>query len=193
MNELIAFLVLGGPLFPFIIWIIICALLVKYLVKPKGSSIQRSKKKLLIFIVVALLPFTDALLGQIYFEYLCSNDAGVEVLQTVELPAEYWDANGKLTILNKYGNFDREFWLKNIDESKMRTERYSSIFNIVKNVRYVAYKQNGAVLGKRTTFQNRGGWFSNYFSINNSSVTCQSLQKPGITYKYYSSLFKPAK
>jgi hypothetical protein len=191
MKEFMGFFVLTGPLFPFVIWLIICLFLVKYLITPKGSAIRRRSIKLLVIIFLAILPFSDEIIGRAYLAYLCGNKAGTDVYKTVELPAEFWDKDGNLTIFNEQGYINREFWLERIDESNVHTEQYSSMFDIDKRITYVGYKLGDVALGRITTFAFKGGWVSKMFSANRGTTSCQFVYEPEFSRRLYSSYFRP--
>lgn len=190
MRELLGFFVLSGPLIPYLAWLAISFLLVKFCIKPTGVVLRRQGIKLVVFSLIALLPFVDELIGRIYFSHLCNDDAGFEVYQTVELPMSYWEKNGKRKIFSDNGGLDRDFWLENIDQSKVQTERYSKIFSIDRMVTKIIYRKENALLGQITTFEFSGGWFRNSFGYSNTRKLCRFTSEPDFSHKFYGSLFK---
>jgi hypothetical protein len=192
MDELLGFVVLTGPLLPILVWLAASVLLAIFTVKPAGSIIRRTFIKLLAFLLIVLLPFTDEMVGRVYFDYLCETDAGFKVYEAVVLPEKYWDEDGNLKIFNEEGYLDREFWIDRIDESGGRLERYSSIFNIEKDISTVVYKNDHVLLGDITTFRFWGGWIRQMFSSNNVADSCQFINNPKFSREFYGSFFKPA-
>lgn len=128
LNELLGFAVLTGPLWlilillPVSIWI---AIKVARRIKP---GVTRIAGGVGIFLLLFALPFGDEIAGRIYLSYLCATEAGVKVHQTVELPAEYWEADGKPKFYDeRNGNFN----LPQIG-TDFKTEKYYSTFPIEK-------------------------------------------------------------
>jgi hypothetical protein len=99
--------------------------------------------------------FGDEIAGRIYLSHLCVKEAGVKVYHTVELPAKYWDEQGKARF---YVNFDS--LLGKSYSVKYKSGPYSSIFYI-DNAGY-AYSNTltGQVLGEAIDFRYWGGWIN---------------------------------
>lgn len=157
--------------------------------------VKRLKNKAAKYAVIALfilIPTWDIILGKLYLHYLCENEAGVKVYQTVELPAEYWDEKGRPKFFNEYGYLEQKFWVDKLDESGGRVERYSSVFAIDKDVSPVKEKFSQKVLAEITTFRFWGGWVSRNFSPHNTAVSCEFISAPNFSLGFYGQLFKPA-
>lgn len=192
MNELLGFAVLTGPLWlilillPVFIWI---AIKFSKHIKP---GVTRTASGVGIFFLLFALPFGDEIAGRIYFNYLCATEADVKVYKTVELPAEYWDEQGRAKFFNQYGYLDHDFWVKKLDESGGRVERYSSVFAIDKHTSPVKERSSQRVLADVTTFLYWGGWMRRNLSPNNTANSCKFTEGPNFSRSFYGQLFKPA-
>ena len=191
-DPLLGFAVLTGPLwlililFPISIWVA---------VKLAKRFKQRSTKiagGVGIFLLVFLVPFADEIAGRIYFNHLCATEAGVKVYQTVELPTEYWETDGKPKFFNKHGYLEHNFWVKELDESGARVVRHSSIFAIDKRISPVKERSSQKVLAEVTTFLYWGGWMRRNLSPHNTASSCKFTEGPSFSRSFYSQLFKPA-
>jgi len=145
---------------------------------------------LLVFLMVFFLPFADEIAGRIYLNHLCATEAGVKVYQTVELPAEYWDEQGKPKFFNKYDYLDHDFWVRKLDESGGRVERYSSFFVIDKDNSLVKERTSQNVLAEITTFRYWGGWIRRNLSPHNTANSCEFINDPSFSRNFYGRLFK---
>ena len=87
----------------------------------------------------------------------------------MELPAEYWDEQGRARFFNpKNGNFTLNGYRVNYAKGV-----YSSFFHI-DNAGYARVnKVSGQVLGEATEFRYWGGWVRRDFSINNTADSCK--------------------
>lgn len=138
------------------------------------------------------LLFADEIAGRIYLNHLCTTEAGVKVYQTVELPAEHWEAGGRPKFFNKHGYLEHNFWVKELDESGGHVERYSSAFFIDKDISPVKERTNQKVLAEITTFRYWGGWVRRNFSPHNTANSCEFIADPNFSRSFYGQLFKPA-
>lgn len=192
LNELLGFAVLTGPL-----WLILILLPIALWIAVKTAKrFEQRRTKiavgLLVFLFVFFTPFVDEIAGRIYLKHLCATEAGVKVYQTVELPAEYWDEKGKPKFFNKYGNLDHDLWVKKLDESGGRVERYSSIFAIDNGTSLVKERTSQKVLAEVTTFRYWGGWIRRNLSPHNSANSCEFINDSNFSRSFYGRLFKPA-
>lgn len=143
--------------------------------------------KWIAIIILILIPTGDSIVGRIYFSYLCSTEAGVKVYQVVELPAEYWDEQGRPRFYDeKNGNLrlplDSINW-----ESK--AEKYP--LNLEKNISEIKEKSTGKVLNERVLFTYWGGWLARNFDlIHNTAISCNS--DVNAYTNYVMQIFKPA-
>lgn len=187
LNELLGFAVLTGPLwlililFPVSIWIAI---------KLAKRFTQRAVKIAIgigVFLLVFIAPFADEIAGRIYFNHLCANEAGVKVYQTVELPAEYWEADGKPKFYDeKNGNFNLEGY-----RAEYTTGVYSSLFHI-DNAGYKRVDgRSGQALGEVTDFMYWGGWVRRNLSPNNTANGCENRRER--SNNLVKQIFKPKK
>lgn len=167
-----------------------------WVAKWTAGRFESKKKKwiaqLTVALVFFLIPTGDAIIGHLYLDHLCATEAGVKVYQTMELPSEYWDEQGKPKFFNKQGYLDRDFLEKKLDESGGHTECYSTIFHIDKYVTPVTEKTSRKMLAEIITFRRWGGWISNNFSPNHTADSCEFIQDRNFSRNFYGQLFEPA-
>ena len=113
--------------------------------------------------ILILIPTGDSIVGHLYFSYLCSNEAGVKVFQTVELPSEYWDERGEVKFPLIRDNY--------ISSSKK--DRYSRFFHIDRDV-YGLNDKAGNKLVEDVVFDYWHGWVvrSLSFIAHNTADSC---------------------
>ena len=191
-DTVLGFAVLTGPL-----WLILILLPVSIWIAVKlAKRFKQRGTKLAggvgIFLLVFLVPFGDEIAGHLYFNYLCANEAGVKVYQTVELPGEYWDERGREKFFNQYGNLDHDLWVKVLDESGGHVERYSSVFSIDKDTSPVKQRTSQMMLAEVTTFRYWGGWMRRNLSPSNTAISCAFISYSNFSRSFYGQLFKPA-
>lgn len=114
------------------------------------------------FLILFFLPFADEISGRLYLSHLCATEAGVKVYQTVELPAEYWDGEGRPKFIKGIGALDTDVLIHY--DANFEREPYSSMFSIEKFRFWYFEKQNGKILGEIVDFSYMGGWLSRNFS-----------------------------
>jgi hypothetical protein len=187
LNKLLLVAVLTGPLW---LLLILLPLAIWIAVKAAKRFERRSAKiaiGLLAFLLVFFVPFADEIAGRSYLNYLCATQAGVKVYQSVELPAEYWDEQGKPKFFNeKNGNFNLEGF-----KTDAKIEKYSPLFRI-QEVRFSYLEgKSGKVLGKVTSYQYTGGWVQEYLSpAPGGGATCDLLELRN-SQSVVLSIFKP--
>jgi len=170
MKEVLGFAVLTGPL-----WLILILLLVSiWIVVKVAKRFKPGSTRLAggagIFLLLFCLPFGDEIIGRIYFNYLCTAQAGVKVYQTVELPAEYWDEQGRAKFYDeKNGNFNLEAY-----RVEYKTGAYSPSFHIDNAGYKRVEKQSGQALGEVTDFMFWGGWMRRNLSPSNTANGCEN-------------------
>lgn len=169
LNELLGFAVLTGPL-----WLILILLPIAIWIAVKATKrFKRGSAKiavgLLVFLLVFFVPFGDEIAGRIYLSHLCATEAGVKVYQAAELPAEYWDEQGKAKFYDeKNGNFYLEGY-----RVEYQTGAYSSFFHI-DNAGYKRVDaRSGQVLGEVNNLRYWGGWMRRNLSPHNTAISCE--------------------
>jgi len=170
LNELLGFAVLTGPLWLILILLVVSiwiAVMVAKRFKRGGIKIVLG---LLVFLLVFFVPFGDEIAGKIYFNYLCATQAGVKVYQTVELPSEYWKADGKPKFYDeRNGNFNLEGY-----RVEYTTGTYSSFFHIDNAGAKRIDGRTGQALGEVTDFRYWGGWMRRNLSPHNTADSCEN-------------------
>lgn len=173
MNELLGFIVLSGPLLLILLWLPV-SLWIAFKVSKRFT--QPGKKLAVgisLFILTLLLPFADEIIGRIYFNHLCTTQAGVKVYQTVELPAEYWDGEGRARF---YASFDS--LLGDTYSVKYKQGSRAPFFNIDHAGYVYSNGQSGQVLGEAIDFRHWGGWIRRNFSPSESATSCLNYSDP---------------
>lgn len=172
-DELLGFAVLTGPLWLILILLPICIWLAVKISKRFKPGATRIAGGVGIFLLLFLLPFGDEIAGKVYFSYLCSTQAGVKVHQTVELPVEYWDEQGRPKFYDeKNGNFTLDGY-----RVEYATGIYSSFFH-VDNAGYKRVDgRSGQVLGEVTDFRYWGGWMRRNLSSHNTANSCDDRKE----------------
>jgi len=174
MESLLGFIVLTGPLFLIVLWVPACIALAFWVGKKLKNKSRGLKviSGLAIFLFALLLPITDEIAGRVYFNHLCETEAGAKVYQSIELPAEYWDENGKPEF---YVNYSENLG-KKYPMIYMRGVA-SSLFNVDNAGYKFVDKQTDEVLGEVISFRYWGGWLRRNFSLHNSANSCESSEK----------------
>lgn len=162
LDGLLGFAVLSGPL-----WLILILLPVSIWIAYKvAKRFKQGSAKLAVglgvFVLLFFVPFADEIAGRIYLSHLCATEAGVKVYQTVELPAEYWDEQGRPKFVKGIGALDTAV-LTNYD-GNFKNEIYSSFFHVQKFRFWFFEKQSGKILGEITNFNFLGGWVTRNFN-----------------------------
>lgn len=185
IDALLGFAVLTGPL-----WLILVLLPVSIWIAIKiAKRFKQKSAKIAVglgtFVLVFFAPFADGIVGKIYFNHLCATKAGVKVYQTVELPAEYWDGEGRARFYDpRNGNFNLEGY-----RVEYATGAYSSFFH-VDNAGYKRIsKESGQVLGEVTDFMYWGGWIRRNLSPHNTASGCE--QRKERSYSLIKQIFRP--
>ncbi len=188
MDAILGFAVLSGPLWlilillPVSIWI---AIRTAKRFKQRGAKFARV---ITIFFVVFFVPFADEIAGKVYFSYLCVTQARVKVYQTIELPAEYWDEQGRAKFIDERAG---GFLLGNEYPPEYKTGLYSTFFHVTNAGYKRVDKQSGQVLGEVTDFMYWGGWIRRNLSPSNTATSCEGgIERSNSLIK---QMFKPKK
>ena len=178
IDELLGFAVLTGPL-----WLMLILLPVSIWIAVKiAKRMQRGRSVklgigLLVFLAVFFVPFGDEIAGRLYFNYLCATESGVKVYQTIELPAEYWDVEGKARFIPREGSlgFD-ESMLGNRYTRKSALQSQSVFFRLDRDSYKLLDAQTQSLLGEDVNFMYWGGWIARNLSPNISAIGCSRHQ-----------------
>lgn len=142
-------------------------------------------------LMLILVPTVDSILGHLYFNHLCSTEAGAKVYQTVELPAEYWDGQGRARFFKENGDLNHSLLMDRFSEPST-TKSYSSFFKIDERHQQLVDKSNHVVLGEVVNFMYWGGWVTRNFSPHNTSIDCEDFHGNKFWHDFYVRFFKPA-
>ena len=152
------------------------------------KRLPSKKAKWIAIAVFILIPTWDEILGRVYFKYLCETESGVHVYKTVELPAEYWDEQGREKFVDEKAG---GFLLVKEYPTEYKTGTYSTFFH-VDNAGYKRVdKQSGQILGEVTDFRYWGGWIRRNLSPHNTANGCEGrIERSNSLIK---QIFKPKK
>ncbi|MCW8824934.1 MAG: hypothetical protein OQK78_00780 [Gammaproteobacteria bacterium] len=167
-SEFLGFVVLLSPLVLLLIWIPLTLWVSIFIGKKFVRESSRYRKPVIatVFVFMMILPLVDELVGRIYFNHLCDTQAGVKIYKTIELPAEYWDENGRPRFYKRGVTDFQDLYLSVYD-----TGAYSEVFHIDNaGFKYIE-KQTNFTLGEVKNFRYWGG-VRNNLSINNSATRC---------------------
>lgn len=179
-----------------VVYLVIGSFIVKHIPNKWGKGI--------VITVLILIPTVDEIAGRIYLSYLCNTEAGVKVYQTVELPAEYWDGEGKkMRFLKPNGDIDQVLLGKKYEWHSV-SEPYST-FLINIDIKHSQFREGNTknILAERASFWWHGGWLGSFSPAPTRGASCPLLseQYSGGEYKqrvyeqernFYSKIFKPA-
>lgn len=191
MKDIIGLAVLTSPLFLVVPWLVVAVLVAVKVSQLPKMGIVKFVAGAGTFVLVFLLPFADDIAGRIYFNHLCSTEAGVKVYQTVELPAEYWDAQGKPKFFKENGDLNHSLLMNRFGEPST-TNSYSAIFGIDESHQQLVDNSNQKTLGEVITFMYWGGWVSRDISLHNTAVDCKEFHGNKFWNGFYLRFFKPA-
>lgn len=187
LNELLGFAVLTGPL-----WLILVVLAIAIWIAAKAAKrFERRSAKiavgLLVFLLIFFVPFGDEVAGRMYLSHLCATEAGVKVYKTIELPAEYWDEQGRAKFYDeKNGNF----YLSKEYPTELKIERNYSIFHIDRLATLLRDQKKEQLFSERVSYMYWGGWMRRNLSPHNSATSCSNdLERYG---NFIRQVFKPA-
>jgi hypothetical protein len=170
MNTFLGLIVLTGPLFLIVLWVPVCIALAvwvgrKFIKKALPLKIAGGAA---VFLIILVIPIADEIAGRIYFNHLCETKAGVKVYQTIELPAEYWNEDGKPKF---YVNWDTGLGKK---YPLIYTKgAIASLFHVGNAGYKFVDRQSDEVLGEVVNFRYGGGWLLRNFNPPNTSNSCE--------------------
>ena len=178
MKQLLGFAVLTGPLFMIVLWVPVCIALGVLVGRKviKKSLPLKITGGLVVFLIILLLPVSDEIAGRIYFNHLCETEAGVKVYQTIELPAEYWDKDGKPTFYKGAKNNDvpsYAFKRLGIDIDAKWVEK-KRLLHVSQFGTVVREKKSGKKYSEVVGFGYKGGWIMRELTPHPSGLSCGS-------------------
>ena len=174
MDSLLGFIVLSGPVFLILIFVLVSVVGVIILRKKITGRLRRFIGGLSVFGVAFFILFGDELLGKKYLEYLCENNSDINVLGTVELSSKYWNKDGSPRFINAKGQMTS----KELGERfqwKIESKPYFKIFIKIDERKWIYVdKVTNKKLGNKTTFTRYYGWLNNFSTAPNVSESCRN-------------------
>lgn len=122
-------------------------------------------------LIVILVPTWDEMVGRLYFKYLCATEGQVKVYQRVELPEEYWNADGTPTFIKPNGDVEKEM-LGHQFEFITRPREVSGAFRIQSLDFIVIDKSSQNRLGEYSSLGFFGGWLRNSTALHVTGTRC---------------------
>jgi len=190
IETLLGFVVLSGPL-----WLILILLPVSVWIAVKASKhlkprIIRFAGGIATFLAILFLPFADEIVGRFYLSYLCSTQAGVKVYQTVDLPKEYWDAEGKPAPTRFRSRTPGIMVLLGSTEPLLEeypfTEQFLPILGLEKGGFRLREIKSDQTVGDLIYFRHWGGWIIRNFTPNRSAKSCDLKELGSLEQKVFS-------
>jgi hypothetical protein len=174
MSQLLGFAVLTGPL-----WLILILLAVGVWLAAKAAKFfQRRAAKIvvgvIVFLLIVFVPFGDEAASKAYLIYLCDNKAEARVYQTVELPKEYWDEQGRPRYVTALG-VDLKFLPKRFGWHFIREPYLNSVIKIERWHSQLIDTETKDVLGEKITYMRHFGWMSRFSPAPNIGEDCRNL------------------
>lgn len=174
----------------FAIYIIVAILVTRFFIKRARTRQGKWLKGLAAVAIFVLIPTWDAILGTIYFRYLCATEGGVRVYKVVELRPEYWTSEGKPKFLGHGGGLDEEMLGGQYQYQRSSQENYVPLFKIDKDRKVVIERTTGQPVGQLIWFLYWGGWLANSTGFHVSAASCHGL-KVGLYQDFLRHIFKP--
>lgn len=142
------------------------------------KRLPNKKAKWIAVAIFILIPTWDEILGRVYFKSLCETESGMKIYKTVELPAEYWNANGEPKFITRDGLADKAMLGDRYDFTSEFQENYSQTFRIKRHAEVVTNKQTKEILGRYVRFTYFGGWVANHLVAHVGAKSgCPSLKE----------------
>lgn len=177
MNEILGFIVLTSPLFLIVLWVPVCIVLAVWIARRflrKRKIAVKVAVGILIFFFALAMPIADEIAGRIYFNHLCETEAGAKVYQTIGLPAEYWDENGKPNFYYGATNNDIPPYAFERVEAEVipKAKEKIRLFHIEQIGTTYTDKKSSKIISETTGFRYWGGWVVRNFSLHNTATSC---------------------
>ncbi len=189
-DPLLGFAVLTGPLWLILILLPVCIWIAVKISRWFKPGIARITGGAGIFFLLFALPFGDEIVGRIYLSYLCSAEAGAKVYKTVELPAEFWDKQGRPIFLKSNGDLDKTILGERFKEPHL-IEHHSTFFKLDRRRMQLVDQDSQEMLGEVIDFMYWGGWISRNLSPNHNAADCREVYDPIFASSFYAKFFKP--
>ena len=176
MKSILGLIVMTSPLFLIVLWVPLCIALAVWVGRKfiRTGLLVKISICSLIFLILLILPIADEIAGRIYFNHLCETEAGVKVYKTIELPAKYWDDEGKPTFYKGANNNDVPSYAFEklgieITAKRNHSQRW---FHVNQSGTIYISKKTGLKLSEVVRFGYGEGWIVREMTPHNSSITC---------------------
>jgi hypothetical protein len=169
-----------------------------WLAKWIAGKCESSKAKWIVRIAVTsvfvLIPTGDVIVGRIYLNHLCSTETGVKIYQTVELPAEYWDEQGRPKFFAANGFVDMKLLPNRYQWHNLDEPYVDSVIKIEKWRWQLMDKETKNILGERITYMRHFGWLNLFSPAPNIGEGCEldGQNEKEQEQNFFRKIFKPA-
>lgn len=160
-----------------IAYVVLAKFIVSAIGKYSGSKIA----KYVAIAVFILVPTWDSITGWLYFEQLCSTQAEIRVLKTVEEEQENFLPNGQPD--------GRKLNDRYVD-SFSSDRQFSALFNIEKQESALRDRRTEEMLGTTKEFIFRGGWLTR-FVLPEAMYLCRKYEYSGAHTILWREVIKP--
>lgn len=188
INELLGFAVLTSPLWLLTILVVVAVVLAVHITKGSTRRIAKIAIAILTVILVLGVPFSDHVVGRVYFNHLCDTQAGPRVYHMLTLPRELWNDNGQPKFITANGDIDKVMLAGRVNDEVFR-KPFAPALGIDKDQHQVVDASTNKVLGEMITFAHWGGWIARTLTTSPRARSCKDQSEPRVWRSFYSSLF----
>lgn len=137
--------------------------LANFIVRAIGKYTESKSATYMAITVFVLIPTWDIIPGQLYHQYLCKTEGGIQIFKTVEVDRTYFLPDGQP---------DEEKLRDLLEEQIITDRRFSKMFHITKDQISIFDRQSGVPIGVAVDFWYYGGWFKKMILPEASSTIC---------------------
>ena len=147
--------------------------------------------QIIVIVLLLALPFTDEMVGRLYFNHLCKTSAGLEVHETVDLEPKFYDKNGSPKFIDSEGAFDSSVFNGRYEFKTQSQYNYVNFVRMRKRTYLIIDKVRGRILGTYTNYFYFGGWLVNNLGYQVRGIHCGPI-KGGLYEGMISKILQPA-
>lgn len=176
MDELLGFVVLSGPLFLIVLFLLIAIAGVFILRKKVTGAKKRLLGSVIIFAVAYFVLFGDEIITGRYLEYLCENKTEQIIHTQIKLPKNYWNDDGSLkyqTFENGMADFSgyRSFY----EINSIKEPFFDFFIKIIKNKRIYIDARTKQKVATKISFSRKHGWLSDFSPGPAGGESCRNI------------------
>jgi len=175
MKEILGLFVLASP-FSFILLIMLISIVIALIFSKKLFGKKRRVFGGIGIVVLTYFGLTgQEIVGGMYHEYLCENEAGWKNHKKIKLPNEHWNLDGTPSFVDENGEIQYTI-INGWFITKSTKETYIDSFIKIDKLRfiYVDKKTNNS-LGEKIDFTRYYGWIKEYSPAPNIGEGCNTV------------------